>query len=211
MQGDIRWVAQLADGRIIREWDFQGSWVHGEWLENAWSLLPVDQVVSFGIEGLGIRIGFVTTCGKLGINGKPLSLMLVGQDEDILPITDYPLARYRPHQYKQAAFDLGHVAEPVGEGRFRLRAFDRGPRIEAYVVGWRMEVTHAQYGRIEAELEAAVWPQAMNSIPIALRLSIERGFTGIFQCFYDGKPIASAHTILRPGRWNRIAIHVPIP
>lgn len=197
---DLRWVAQYADGRIIKEYEFVGSWANGRWVENWYKHLDLSQVISFGIEGANIRVGFRADDGILGINGKPLELALQSFEGDIFPITGRRDVLYRPVQYKEAHFGLGS-----GSGRGRLRE-DSG--IDAYCVGWAASGLDEKLGDWRAKCVARVPAKDSEGITVYLWFMCAEGFIGVLRVRVNGMEYPKINTILRPGTANRIMIRI---
>lgn len=195
---DLRWVAQYADGRIVKEYEFVGSWASGRWVENWFKNIDLSQVISFGIEGAGVRVGFRADDGIIGINGKPLELALQSFEGYFFPITGRSDVFYWAVQYKEAHFGLGS-----GGGR---PIEDSG--IDAYCVGWIATGADEKLGLWQAKCVARVPAADGETIAVQLWFMCLKGFAGILRVRINGMEYPKINTILRPGTANRIAIHV---
>lgn len=195
---ELRWVAQYADGRIIREYDFTGSWARGRWVENWFVNLDLSQVISFGLEGSGLRIGFRVDDGIIGINGKALELALEDHDGRVFPLTGRRDVLYKVVQYKEAHSSIGS-----GSGRIKQ---DDG--IDAYCVGWETEGKDEKLGEWQSRLIARVQSPEGEAITVNLWFMCSNGFIGTLRIRIDGKERPAVSTILRPGTTNKIAMHV---
>jgi len=195
---DLRWIAQSVDGRVIKEYDFTGSWAHGSWTENWFATIDLSKVISFGIEGSNLRVGFRSDDGIIGINGRALELALEDREGYIFPITGRKDVFYRVVQYKEAHFSIGS-----GAGRFRS---DSG--IDAYCVGWSTSGKDDRLGNWDSKLVVRVPSLEIEPLEANLEFRCDLGFIGVLRIRFGGCERPRVDTILRPGTLNRIAMHV---
>jgi len=198
MNRELRWLAQYADGRIVKELDFTGSWVWGKWTETPFRALDLSQIVSFGLEGSGTRVGFRVDNGVIGINGKPLELALQDFNNNLFPITGRQDVFYRVVQYKEA-----HCSISSGNGKLKE---DSG--IDAYCVGWTTASRDKELGDWRSKCVVRVPSKIGEEIKVYLWFMCSNGFTGILRIRFGDMEYPPINTILRPGTANRIVIHV---
>lgn len=191
---EFRWIAQYANGRIVKELDYHS----GRWRENNFFSLDLAQVISFGLEGAGLRVGFLTGDGIIGINGRALELALEDRCGNIFPLTGRHDTFYKVVHYKEAHFDLS-----VHKGRAST-----GNAIDAYCVGWETSGTDANLGDWYARLIAQVPAQEGVSLNLILSFQCARGFVGMLRVALNGKQYPRVDTLLRPGAVNQIAMHI---
>jgi len=195
---ELRWVAQYADGRIIKEYDFIGSWGHGGWVENWFAILDLSKVISFGLEGSNLRVGFRTDDGIIGVNGRALELALEDREGYIFPITGRKDVFYRAVQYKEAHFSIGS-----GISRFSTDSC-----IDAYCIGWSTSGKDDRLGEWDSKLVVRIPSLEVEPLEARLEFRCELGFNGVLRIRFGGYERPRVDTILRPGTLNRIAMHV---
>lgn len=206
---DLRWVAQYADGTIVREYEFQGPWAAGRWVENPFVGLDLSRVISFGFEGSRLRVGFSTLDGILGINGRAIELRFtLLPSQRIFPITGRKDTHYRAIlQWKEAHHGLGIAGVVCQDGQpVQVRLEARG-RFEAYVLGWEIGGYDDDLGGWEASLTCTIPTDEQRPILGLLRTVTERGMQGIFEWFVAGHRVNAVPTILPPLIPSQIALN----
>lgn len=206
---DLRWVAQYADGTIIREHEFRGSWATGRWVEHPFMGLDLSRVISFGFEGSRLRVGFSTLDGILGINGRAIELRFVLEpSKRIFPLTGRRDTYYRTIlQWKEAQHELGLAGVVWRDGQpVRVRLEARGG-IAAYVLGWEIGGYDDDLGGWEARLTCTIPANEQQPILGLLRLVVERGMQAQFEWFIAGHRAGAIPTALPPMRPHQIALN----
>ena len=206
---DLRWVAQYADGTIVREHEFVGSWATGRWVENPFVGLDLSRVISFGFEGSRLRVGFSTLDGILGINGRAIELrFLLLPSQRIFPLTGRRDTHYRAIlQWKEAQHELGLAGVVWQDGtpvRARLEA--RGV-ITAYVLGWEIGGYDDDLGGWEARLTCTIPVDEQRPIVGLLRTVAQRGMQAMFEWFIAGHRANAVPTFLPPATPHQIALN----
>ena len=196
---DMRWIVQYADGRIVREFDFVGGFVRGHWVETPWTNLDLSNVISCGIEGNGLVLGFRTDDGIFGVNGKPLELIMADEKGNF-PLTGRRDVQYRPFQYKDAYVDIRGI---LHGGVKEISS----SRVTAYNVGWEWEKWFEGYGLVYCKVVLSASPGS-RTVRGVLEVKFENGFLGKTGVFVDGKLAAEVSTILRPETVNRLGFQV---
>lgn len=212
---DLRWVAQRLDGTIIREHEFLGSFARGKWVETPWKGLDLSQVVSFGLEGARIRIGFQVQDGILGLNGQPLELAFESRDGWRFPVTGREDVIYRPlPPFKDAASEL--TMQGVARGKTFRDRFRRPGGLETrdqllgYHVGWMVKGTDPNAGPYTLRLEAVVPAEDGEPVTAHLGALMEKGFVGTLRIRRNGLEFPRVSTILPRGKANKIALHLEV-
>lgn len=207
MPRELRWVAQYADGRIVREFEFEGSWARGRWKETPFWEIDLSRVISFGVEGSGLRVGFTTLDGIIGINGRAVELVFE------LPSGRFPLTGRRDVsygrivQYKEATSQLGVTGLVHEQGRIVRAALEPRTWIEAYALGWETEGHDAALGGWAARFVVTIPSADGEPLHGLLRFCCDRGLVGSFNVYWAGLVQASVSSALRPSTWHQIAMH----
>lgn len=196
MARELRWLAQYADGQTVKEFEYAGPPGLGKLVETPWWALDLSRVISFGLEGSGIRVGFRADDGVIGINGKRMELALESRDGRIFPLTRRQDIAYRVVQYKEAYSALS------GNG---LRN-----GVEAYNAGWEAAGQDDTLGYWHGKLVARVPVKDCEPVSLHLWLQCANGFTGILRYRYDDRERLPVNTILRPETLSKIAFHLGI-
>lgn len=199
---DLRWVAQYADGRIIHEVTLQGR----NFVESGFKALDLAQIVSFGLEGSGVRIGFLTSDGVISYNGAPLDLHLVSEDGALVYLTGGRDLDYRGILHEKiAASDRVALVTPGGRS---LRLGASRDQVQAYVVGYKVQATHTNLGAWWFTLAAFVPADEGRGPHLLLRISTEKGFRGHLMVAYNDKRKPPIGTVLRPGDVNQMHLAI---
>ncbi len=208
-------MAERLDGTVTREHEFLGSFARGKWVETPWKRLDLSEVISFGLEGAGIRIGFLVSDGILGLNGQPLELALQSREGWLFPITGREDVMYRPlPPVKDAASELTmRGSTHKRELRERLRRFGAlaaRQQLLGYHVGWMVKGRDEKTGPYTLRLEAVVPAEDGEPITAHLGVLMEKGFSGVLRIRRRGLEFPRVNTIVRPGVANKIALHLEV-
>lgn len=206
---DLRWVAQYADGTIVREHEFIGSWATGRWVENPFAGLDLSRVISFGFEGSRLRVGFSTVDGILGINGRAIELRFVLlPSQRIFPLTGRRDTHYRTIlQWKEARSELGLAGVVWQDGRPVQARLEARGGIEAYVLGWEIGGYDDDLGGWEARLTCTIPVDEQRPILGLLRMVTQRGMEAMFEYFISGNRVNAVPTVLPPKAPHQIALN----
>lgn len=194
MARELRWRAQYADGQIVKEFEYTGSPELGKLIETPWWALDLFRVISFSLEGSGIRVGFRADDGVIGVNGKGMELALEDRDGRIFPLTRRRDVVYKVVQYKEAYSAISRNGVRNG--------------IEAYNVGWETEGQDDAFGNWYGRLVTRVPTNDGEPVSLYLRLRCSNGFVGVLRYRYDNRERPPVNTILRPGMLSEIVFHV---
>ena len=206
---DLRWVAQYADGTVVREREFVGSWVAGNWVEHPFLGLDLARVVSFGLEGSRLRVGFSTLDGILGINGRAIELRFILEPtKRPFPLTGRKDLDYRAILHWKAAYDqLGIGGVIYQDGRPVRASLETRGGISAYVIGWEIGGLDDDLGAWEARLTCTIPVDESQPILGLLRMVVEHGLQGQFEWFIAGHPAGAIPTALPPKRAHQVALN----
>lgn len=207
---DLRWVAQYADGTVVREHEFLGSWATGRWVEHPFLGLDLARVVSFGLEGSRLRIGFSALDGILGINGRAIELRFVLEPtKRIFPLTGRQDLDYRTILHWKTAYEeLGLNGIIYRDGQpVQASVVTRGG-ISAYVLGWEIGGYDDDLGGWEARLTCTIPVDEQQPIVGLLRTVTQRGMQATFEWFIAGQRANAVPTFLPPATPHQIALNV---
>lgn len=193
---ELRWVAQYADGRIVREFDYDGPPELGRFRETPWWDVDLSRVISFGVEGSGLRVGFRADDGVIGVNGKGLELALEDRNGRIFPITHRWDVVYKPVQFKEAFSALS-----------RLGVINA---IESYNVGWEIQGQDDALGNWYSKLLVKIGATYGGFIDAYLWFRCENGFVGKLRYRYAGLEPYPVETVLPADITNMIAFHLGV-
>lgn len=200
MPRELRWVAQYADGRIVREFEYLGPPELGRLVETPWWTLNLSQVVSVGFEGSGLRVGFQVADGVIGVNGRGLFIALRSRDGHLIPISGpgSPVPK-RIIQYKDAWAELS----PPTIGRDGRRC-----GIEAYNIGWESTSRSDLLGEFSCQLLARIPTSEGAPVDVSFRLTTERGFVGETLVSCGRTVFPPIETLLRPNVCSMMVLHI---
>ncbi len=203
---DLRWVAQDAAGRSIKEQAFEGSWARGRWVETPFQQLDLRQVISFGFEGAGLRVGFQTVDGIIGIQGRALECRFVLPSGRLFPLTGRSDVLYRVLEWKEGASLLGLAGRAVRNGTSGPLRLESRQILEAYGLGWEAKGSDEDLGAFTARLTIRIPADDAKPLEGTVEFRCERGLTGSFEYFLAGKLVHRAPSILRPGVLYRVKL-----
>jgi len=204
---DMRWIAQYADGRIVREFEYLGPPELGRLVETPWWDLDLSRVISIGFEGSGLRVGCRLDDGVIGVNGKGLHILLLkdgntpiavtGGQRDLLagPIVRAPR---RAIQFKEAWSSLGMGT--IGRD-------GRRSGIESYNVGWESAGKDELLGDWWCRLLAQIPTEDAEPVRVYFHFKASKGFSGQTVWQY-GERRGTVATTLRPAVENRMAFYL---
>lgn len=206
---DLRWVAQYSDGTIVREYEFQGSWATGRWVENPFVGLDLSRVISFGFEGSRLRVGFSALDGILGINGRAIELRFVLLPwHRIFPLTGRKDTHYRTIlQWKEAVHSLGLSGIVWQDGTPVQAKLEARGGITAYGLGWEIGGYDDDLGGWEARLTCTIPVDDQQPIRGVIWMLVQRGMTAQFEWFISGHRVGAVPTALPPMRPHQIALN----
>lgn len=185
---EMVWVAQHADGRILKEFEFK----RGRWVERSFYDIKKDRLVSFGLEGSNLRVGFLTSDGIISVYGTSLEVALA-KDMRIYPITGRKDIVYNDIiQYKDAEASIG-----IGKNG-KLSS-----RITQYNMGYKCSGRDEDLGKWHYQVVVHIPTDESKLLYCTFRLVIEEGFSGKFLIRW-GKVQRAVDTILRPRTANML-------
>lgn len=185
---EMRWLAQHADGEVLREREL----VNGQWMERSFYEIRKHELLSFGLEGTGLRIGFQVTDGIIGINDMPIEVALVVGCET-WPLTGRKDVAYSDViQYKDAEVLMAVNGARSGSGS-----------VTQYNAGYKCTGIDDGLGQWHYQVIVHVPANKQRPIIATFRLVIECGFNGDFVVRY-GAIRRIVRTILRPNVSNQL-------
>lgn len=190
MPRDLRWVAQYADGRIVREFAYAGPPELGRLRETPWWNVDLSRVISIGLEGSNLRVGYRLDDGVIGVNGKGLRVALVATDGRVFPVTGPRMPYRRVIQYKEAWSALGRDGQKDA--------------IESYNVGWEASGQDDLLGDWWCKMVARVPSADGEPVQVFLHMRVSAGFTGQTLALFGDTRLPPIGTVFRPGTENRM-------
>lgn len=194
---EMRWIAQYVDGSILKEFERTEKGFR----ERSFYDIRKNELISFGLEGSGLRIGFLVSDGVIGINGVPVNVALE-KNGQIWPISGRNSIVYNDIiQYKNAEALIGaHRGEEV-----RPRA--TRSRVTQYNIGYKCNGCDQGLGQWFYQVIVHVPSDALKPIYATLRLVAENGFQGRFLANF-GKKRIRVNTILKPRTANQLQMNL---
>lgn len=179
---ELRWIAQYVDGSVLKEFERTGKGFR----ERSFYEIRKDALISFGLEGSGLRIGFGTTDGIIGIYGDPLEVALT-RGHDVWPLTGRADVQYNNIiQYKDAEATIA----ANGKGRATNR-------VTQYNIGYKCHGHDDGLGPWNYQVIIHIPADDTQNLYCTFRLVVFEGFQGRFLIRW-GKKQQAVNTILRP-------------
>lgn len=192
---ELRWIAQYSDGTVLREFECTGKGFR----EHSFYEIRKKKLVFFGLEGSGLRIGFQTTDGIIGVHNAPLEVALA-KGYDVWPLTNRKDLLYNNIiQYKDAEFGMPTKAQ-YARG---MRAYNR---ITQYNIGYKVKGKDKGLGPWHYQIIVHIPVDETKPLYCTFRLVVVDGFEGRFLIRWGNKKKA-VNTILRPNVANQLRMN----